>query len=188
MASNTSSYPSTSQRFNVYKIRYGPVEPQDPDITGVRYHHVIFVETTSDGSGMIHHVTGDLVAGMHYESNPSPRPEDDETRRLHDKEFLGTVLASSHPMAFDRVLKAQPPPPRQKKFNVRTMKMEPFKPDGSFYEMGERRRPLIKCTEWTERQAIPALLRSGVVEQTETIVPGAAASAYSRHSSPALVP
>lgn len=180
MSPQSLSAQSTAQRSNVYKVRYGPVDPPDPDVPGVRYHNVIFVETDEDGSGIIHHVTGDLVDGMHYERKPSPRPEDDDTRRFYDKEFLGTVLASSHPAAFDEVLRAQPPPPRQKRFNAKTLRTELFKPDGGFYEPGEPRRPLVKCTEWTQQQAIPALLQSGTIERTKPIVLGSSASAASR--------
>lgn len=131
MSAQSSSSSSTPQRFNVYTVRDGPVMA-DPDVPGVRYHNVLFVETAAGGSGIVHHVTGDLVLGFHYECNKSERPEVSES--FHSKEFLGTVLASSHPSAFDQICKAQPPPPRQKAFNRATMKTEPFKPDGTFYE------------------------------------------------------
>ena len=182
MSSQPSSSSPTPQRFNVYKVRDGPVDPPDPDVPGVRYHHVIFVETAADGTGVVHNVTGDLVVGMHYERRPSPRPEASES--FYSKEFLGTVLASSYPSAIDRVCEALPPPPPQKKFNVTTMTTEPFKPDGTFYKPGEPRRPLIKCTEWTEQQAIPALLLSGAVERTTPVTLGPSASASSHLSSP----
>lgn len=65
----------------------------DPDVPGTRYHTVIFVETSADGSGYIHHVTGDLVAGMRYETKPGQRPENSKT--FHSREFLGTTPASS---------------------------------------------------------------------------------------------
>lgn len=165
-AKPASSSRSVPQRFNVYKVRYGPVTA-DPDVRGVRYHNIIFVETAADGSGTIHHVTGDLVIGFHYENKKSPRPEISKT--FFAKDFIGTVLASTYPSAVENICKKQPAPPRQKAFNKSTMKTEPFKPDGSFYEPGEARRPLIKCTEWTEQQAIPALLRANVVQRTEAI-------------------
>ncbi|TVY39518.1 hypothetical protein LSUB1_G003956 [Lachnellula subtilissima] len=63
----------------------------------------------------------------------------------------------------DKILAAQPPPPKQKHFNIATMKTEQMKPDGTFYEPGEDRPPMIKCTEWTVNQAIPALYASGVL-------------------------
>ncbi|KAH9220779.1 hypothetical protein DL95DRAFT_266785, partial [Leptodontidium sp. 2 PMI_412] len=56
-----------------------------------------------------------------------------------------------------------PPPPKQKHFNVETMRTEQMKPDGTFYQPDEYRPPTIKCTEWTENQAIPALYESGVL-------------------------
>ncbi|KAK5171072.1 uncharacterized protein LTR77_004216 [Saxophila tyrrhenica] len=165
----------TPQRFNVYIVRDGPIMA-DPDLPGVRYHNTILVETGADGSGVIHHVTGDLVLGFHYERKESPPPELSPT--FYSKEFFGTVLASAHPVAFDQVCEAQPPPPRQKAFNMATMKTEPFKADGSFYQPGEQSRPLVKCTEWTERQAMPALFRSNVVQRTHavTLEPSSAAS------------
>src|SRR2546423_2374237 len=52
--------------FNAFKARYSIAIP-DPEMPGPRYHTVIFVATNSDGSGFIHHVTGDLVTGMRYE-------------------------------------------------------------------------------------------------------------------------
>ena len=60
-----------------------------------------------------------------------------------------------------------PPPPRQKAFNVKTMKTEPIKlwHPLTFYDSGEARAPLKKCTEWVEQDAIPALLEHGILEQ-----------------------
>jgi len=52
-----------------------------------RYHTVIFVGTNSDGSGFIHHVTGDFVTGMRYERKIGKIPEESGT--FHNKELLG---------------------------------------------------------------------------------------------------
>lgn len=161
----TSSSSSTPEQFNVFKVQDGPVL-SDPDLPGTRYHTVIFVETQPDGSGHKHHVTGDLVTGMHYEVQEIGRPEDSET--LHDKEFLGTVLATTYASSFSSTCRAQPPPQRQKAFNAQTIRTEPCKPDGTFYEPGEPRPPLFKCTEWTEQRAIPALRLAGIIQRAGT--------------------
>jgi hypothetical protein len=148
------------QHYDVYKVRYGPVLA-DPDVPGTRYHTVIFVQTETDGRGYIHHVTGDLVTGMRYERKPGSRPENSHT--FHDKTLLGRVAKSKYPAELDRVCQAQPAPPRQKAFNTKTMKTEPVKPDGTFYGPGDPRPKLVKCTEWTENQVIPALQRGGLL-------------------------
>lgn len=158
----TTSSPFDERRFNVYKVRYR-LAIQDPDGPGLRYHTVIFVESEADQTGWSHDVNGDLVShsGMTYQRTRGDRPETSET--FFNKELLGTVSEFHYPAAFDAVCTAQPAPPRQKAFNMATMKTEPCKPDGTFYQPGEPRRPLIKCTEWTERQAIPALRQSGLL-------------------------
>lgn len=149
--------------YNVFKIRYTIAIP-DPDMPSPRYHHVIFVETQPDGSGMIHHVTGDITTGMVYATKLGRRPETSDT--FYAKDFLGTIRSIDYPHEMDQVLGAQPAPPKQKHFNIRTMKTEQMKPDGSFYQPGEPRPPMIKCTEWTENQAIPALYNSGYLRRS----------------------
>jgi hypothetical protein len=148
--------------YNVYKIRYTIAIP-DPDMPSPRYHNVIFVETEPNGSGIIHHVTGDITSGMAYDTKKGKRPEESET--FYAKEILGTINVSDYPHEMDKVLKAQPPPPKQKSFNIKTMKTEQIKPDGTFYEPDEPRPPMVKCTEWTVNQAIPALYTSGVLQE-----------------------
>ena len=154
--------PSSEHQLNVYKVRF-KLAMQDPDMPAniTRYHTVLFVETADDGSGYVHQVTGDVTAGMQYQKRPSPRPQDDES--YFNCELLGTVPVSRYPTDFDEVCAAQPAPPKQKAFNVSTMRTEPFRLDGSFYGSGESRRPLIKCTEWTEQQAIPALRQEELI-------------------------
>ncbi|CZT52776.1 uncharacterized protein RSE6_14145 [Rhynchosporium secalis] len=133
--------------YNVFKIRY-TLAMSDPDMPGPRYHNVIFVETQKDGSGIVPHVTGDITSGMVYATKQVRSKDDDRRRRI-----------LSMPKSFS------PPPPKQKHFNTRTMRTEQMKPDGSFYESGEPRPPMIKCTEWTEEQAIPALYNSGILRR-----------------------
>ena len=147
---------------NVYKVIY-TLAMQDPDMPAPRYHHLIFVETKADGSGFAHQVLGDIASGMFYDAGRSERPEDAEM--FIKKELLGTIDAADYPLRFDQVLVAQPPPPKQKHFNTKTMRTEQIKPDGTFYEPGEARPPMIKCTEWTVNQAIPALYAAGIVQK-----------------------
>ncbi|OBT39847.1 hypothetical protein VE00_09106 [Pseudogymnoascus sp. WSF 3629] len=136
---------------------------QDPDMPSPRYHNVIFVETEADGSGAVHHVTGDITSGMVYATRREGRPEESEI--FVRKEFIGTVESATYPEKINAVLEALPPPPKQKKFNIKTMRTEQMKPDGSFYEPGESRPRMIKCTEWTVEQAIPVLYASSVLQK-----------------------
>jgi hypothetical protein len=148
--------------YNVFKVKYTIAMP-DPDMPSPRYHNVIFVESEPNGDGIIHHVTGDITSGMTYATKNGKRPEQSQT--FYGKEFLGTVNAQDYPHRVDQILRAQPPPPKQKHFNIKTMRTEQMKPDGTFYEPGEPRPPMVKCTEWTVNQAIPALYSSGVLRK-----------------------
>lgn len=57
-----------AQQYRVYTVRFSLSMP-DPDMPTPRYHTAIFVETGEDGSGYLHHVTGDITSmgGMRYE-------------------------------------------------------------------------------------------------------------------------
>jgi len=147
--------------YNVYKVRYR-LMMQDPDSTTTRFHTVIFVETKADGSGWMHHVEGEIVKGMKYNPKSAKQPNSSET--YHSKDFIGKILKSDYPDAVNRVCEAQPPPGPQKAYNPKTNRTEQVKPDGTFYAPGEARPPLIKCTEWTENQAIPALKAAGILK------------------------
>ncbi|OBT57041.1 hypothetical protein VE04_02615 [Pseudogymnoascus sp. 24MN13] len=135
----------------------------DPDMPSPRYHNVIFVEIEADGSGVVHHVTGDITSGMVYGTRREGRPEESEI--FVRKELIGTAESATYPEKINAVMEALPPPPKQKKFNIKTMKTEQMKADGSFYEPGESRPRMVKCTEWTVKQAIPALYASGVLRK-----------------------
>ena len=153
---------ATPQSFKVSKVK-DMLAMQDPEETETRYHTVIFVETdSSDGSGWIHHVTGDITNGMKYERKPGNAPETSEA--FHRKEVLGIVYASDYPDAMETVLHVQTPPHSQKAFNLRTYRTEAFKPDGTFYGGHEQRPRLFKCTEWVEEKATPALLQGGIIQ------------------------
>lgn len=133
----------------------------DPDMPSPRYHNVIFVETEADGSGAVHHVTGDITSGMVYATRKEGRPEESEI--FVQKDFIGVIESATYPKKIHAVLEVLPPPPKQKKFNIKTMRTEQMKADGSFYEPAEARSPMFKCTEWTVEQAIPALYASGIL-------------------------
>jgi hypothetical protein len=106
---------------------------------------VIFVGTNSDGSGFIHHVTGDFVTGMRYERKIGKIPE--ESGIFHNKELLGKIQATNYPARVDQVCTAQPPPPPQKRFNPKTNKTKQFKPDRTFYAPNESREKIKKYTK-----------------------------------------
>ena len=146
----------------VYKVRY-KLAVADPDMPGPRYHTVLFVKNTTNSDGTIHHVTGDLVSGMQYQAKKAKKPEDSQT--FHNKELLGTVDASKYPAAFDQICRQQPAPPKQKKYNPATNRTEQVKPNGTFYAPREPKPPMIKCTEWTETRAIPALIQAGSIRR-----------------------
>ncbi|KAI9667123.1 MAG: hypothetical protein M1831_001300 [Alyxoria varia] len=114
-------------------------------------------------SGTIHEVTGDLVTGMQYHSRRAGSPLNEPL--LHDRTLLGVVDKEDYPEKFEAVCRGQPPPRRQKKFNIRTMRTEPVKSNGEFYQDGEERGRLRKCTEWTEEQVIPALWHERVLKE-----------------------
>ncbi|KAL6404326.1 hypothetical protein AUP68_13714 [Ilyonectria robusta] len=154
-----------SDFYRVLKLKL-KLATQDPDMPGPRYHTIIFVETEvkGPGSGMKHHVTGDIVNGMQYES--IPYHISDQWEDLAFKEVIGYTKASTYPTEWDSLLSDLPPPPKQKAFNIKTMKTEPVKSWDplTFYKPGEPRRPLVKCTEWVEQQAIPSLIGQGLVQ------------------------
>ncbi|KAL2005974.1 hypothetical protein VTN00DRAFT_9628 [Thermoascus crustaceus] len=154
-----------AQQYCVFVVKFKLSIP-DPDMPTPRYHTTIFVETQEDGSGYLHHVTGDITSsgGMRYEKKFRDQPEESAT--FYSKTELGVTDASTYPNSFDEVLRKVPPPSQQKAFNVKTMRTEPFKTKNplTFYEPNEPRRPLIKCTEWTEHQAIPALKSAGLIQ------------------------
>ncbi|EQK97766.1 hypothetical protein OCS_06522 [Ophiocordyceps sinensis CO18] len=157
---------SNSQWYRVYKLRFN-LAMQDPDMPIPRFHTQIFIETNAEGpgTGTKHHVIGDIVTGMYYESKPCHNP--DRSESLYSKELLGYTNASIYPQEFDKILSGIPAPPRQKAFNAKTMRTEPVKSwePLTFYEPGEPRQPLVKCTEWTEQQAIPTLSSKGLIVQ-----------------------
>ncbi|KAJ6019005.1 hypothetical protein N7522_001072 [Penicillium canescens] len=152
--------------YEVYLARYN-LAIQDPDMPGPRFHTTIFVKTAADKSGILHHVTGDITSANGMVYIPQPRHSPEYSQSFHSLEKLGVTPMSKHPADWDRVLRSVPAPPQQKAFNIKTMKTEPFKTQSplTFYEPGEPRRPLVKCTEWTLERALPALRANGLIIQ-----------------------
>ena len=156
--------PQQRDCYRVYRVRehLGLQDPDtDPNVT--RYHNSIFVETNNNGSGTIYQVTGDVSSrcGMYYETNLTEPP--DKSVSFFDKELLGFVPVKHYPADFDEVCRAQPSPPQQKAYNIQANQYQPIKPDRTLYAPGKQRVPLVKCTEWTEQQAIPALRQAGMI-------------------------
>ncbi|KKZ62345.1 hypothetical protein EMCG_03263 [[Emmonsia] crescens] len=153
-----------AKQCRVYTVKF-TLSMQDPDMPSPRYHTTIFVETEANGNGYVHHVTGDItsIGGMYYEKKYRERPE--LSRTFYSRDLLGVTDASAYQNSWENVLRQVPPPPRQKSFNPKTMRTEPFKTENplTFYEYGEVRQPLVKCTEWTLERAIPALRSAGLL-------------------------
>lgn len=152
--------------YEVYLVRYS-LAMQDPDMPGPRFHTTIFVKTAADKSGVLHHVTGDITSANGMTYYPQQRRSPEYSQTFHSLEKLGVTPVSKHPVDWERVLRSVPAPPQQKAFNIKTMKTEPFKTQAplTFYEPGEPRRPLVKCTEWTLERALPALRENGLIIQ-----------------------
>lgn len=152
------------QHYQVFLVKF-TLSMQDPDLPGERHHTTLFVQTADDGSGTIHQVTGDITSkeGMYY----FPTPADDPicSEEFHSSQKLGITPKSTHPGLWNEALGSLPPPPQQKDFNIHTMKTEPFKTRHplTFYEPGEPRKRLVKCTEWTMESAIPTLVERGLL-------------------------
>ncbi len=96
-----------------------------------------------------------------YQQKSGLQPE--LSQAFYSKQLLGKVKASRY-SAIGTICAQQPAPHKQKKFNPKTMKTEPIKPNGDFYQPGEPRARLIKCTEWTVERAIPALQAARILE------------------------
>ncbi|KAL6836597.1 hypothetical protein J3E69DRAFT_352760 [Trichoderma sp. SZMC 28015] len=112
---------ANSQWYSVYKLKF-TLAVQDPDMPQPRYHTVVFVETDVDGGGTKFHVIGDITSGMSYESTTFHIEENSQP--LHSKELLGYTNVINFQQEWDSILKNIPPPPKQKAFNIETMKTE----------------------------------------------------------------
>jgi len=120
---------------NVYRVAF---------LGTPRDHHVIFVETKVDGSGVIFQVRGDIQNGMTYEFKDGKKPEDSAS--FVSKTPIGKVSLADVPR-IDPICKRIPPPPKQ--FNG------PKRINPSI--------PLRRCQEWTQ-EAVQALQNEGILK------------------------
>ncbi|KAJ5145913.1 uncharacterized protein N7515_000477 [Penicillium bovifimosum] len=146
--------------YEVYLARYN-LEIQNPDMQGPRYHTAIFVKTAADKSGTLHHVTGDITSmnGMVY--IPQPRQYPEYSQSFHSLEKLGVTPMFKHPADWG-AYRRRPADGVQHQDNENRAIEDPAL---TFYEPGEPRRPLVKCTEWTLEGALPALQANGLIIQ-----------------------
>ncbi|KAE9364827.1 hypothetical protein N431DRAFT_489301 [Stipitochalara longipes BDJ] len=147
----------------LYKIKYSLALP-DLMMSQPRHHTVLFIplSASTSSSGTVHHVIGDLVSGMKYDSRPEPLPEDNDM--FFSRELIGYVAKDDYPDKFEDVLRDVEARPKQRAFNVRTMRTEQIKSNGSFNEQGEERERMWNCTEWVEERAIPRLWDVGMLK------------------------
>lgn len=96
---------SGPQWYPVSKLRFN-LAMQDPNMPSPRFHTLIFIETSVGGlgTGIKHHITGDIVTGIYYESRPSHNP--DRSECLHHKERIGYTRALTYLQEFDEILLA----------------------------------------------------------------------------------
>lgn len=109
-------------------------------------HQAIFVETNSDKSGQVFHVTGSIQNGMKYETEARENPE--ETPAFVSKELLGRVAKADY-SRIDIICRQITPPAKQ------------F--DGP--KRIDPKMPLRRCNEWAQ-EAIEALKSEGIFEKS----------------------
>lgn len=142
------------------------VTPQpDPDFDYQRFHNAIFVRTEINGGGHLHHVTGsvEVEGGMAYEDTLYPYPPEMSTK-FYYSEYLGTISPLNYPTALNNILRSLPTPPRQRRPDFYMNRLERCKADGTPYGPEEHVPPLMKCTEWTQKLAIPTLFQQGLIQ------------------------
>lgn len=79
-------------------------------------HVAIFVETETDGSGLIFHVTGNILSGMKYEKQASDRPDNSTSFIAGSQRLIGT-LQKSKLCDFESACESVPVPGAQLKLN-----------------------------------------------------------------------
>lgn len=149
--------------YQIYKIQWH-LAFQDSSMTQATcYHTNLFIETSPDGSGMIHEVNGDISSanGMTYQDFLSPSPE--SIQLFYQRTLLGKINIFDMEEVRE-VLKNTPAPLRQRWFNPKSMKVEACRPDGTPYREGEEVPGFWKSTEWTNEKAIPALMARRLIK------------------------
>ncbi|KAF2496647.1 hypothetical protein BU16DRAFT_525803 [Lophium mytilinum] len=153
----------SSEAFNVYRVEY-ELGFQDPlmEQPNKRYHNVIFIEIDADGGGRKLQVTGAIgdLNGMVFLEEQGLKPENSDG--FWKKSYLGQIQAIDHEKVVE-LLKGIDPPSRQRIFDTTTLAWQKCKPDGTLYGPKEAVPAYRKCTEWTLEEAIPALLKSGLL-------------------------
>ncbi|KAJ5106044.1 hypothetical protein NUU61_003391 [Penicillium alfredii] len=141
------------QYYKVFIVKF-TLTTYDPNMPTPRYDTTIFVETHPNGTGYIHHVLGDNVSptALHYERRMQVLPE--ESRWFHSRTQLGVTRAATYPAAWDGLLQ-QISQATQSGSSSRSM----------FVPSGDSRGTLVKGTEWTFEQAIPALKAAGLLQE-----------------------
>lgn len=117
--------------YNVYTVEY----------LGSPNHVGLFVETNTDKSGQIFHVTGNLLTGMTYENKPAKRPEDSASYVPGSQKFVGRI-AQSDMENLDELCRSVKPPEAQ------------------LHLSGRPRNPserLRRCGEWVQEVKEKAL-------------------------------
>ncbi|KAI5465407.1 hypothetical protein BGZ63DRAFT_103589 [Mariannaea sp. PMI_226] len=114
-----------------------------------RDHHALFIETNSDGTGRLIHVTGNVQNGMEFEEREEKRPDDSET--FVSKSFLGTIYAECY-RNVSEICKSNAPPKKQ------------FDGPKRLYP----EEPLRRCQEWTA-EVVESLVSKGIL-QTKTSI------------------
>ncbi|PIA94592.1 hypothetical protein CB0940_08167 [Cercospora beticola] len=97
-------------------------------------HVALFVETETDGGGLVFHVTGNILSGMKYEKEVSDRP-DNSASFIAGTQRLIETLQKSKLSDFESACESVPIPGAQLKLNG-TPK-HPWK-------------PIRRCGEWVE--------------------------------------
>lgn len=124
--------------FKVYRAEC-PGMPRD--------HHAIFVETDTDTSGRLFHVTGTIARGMLYEEKDLKFP--DLSYSYENMTLLGAVVKADLDQ-FRQVCQSIPPPKKQFEGPRRLNPKE----------------PLRHCQQWVA-EAIDALKGQGVLKASQ---------------------
>ena len=79
--------------YNVFHAIYEIRNPLDPDHP--IYHHSLLVGTKGDDKGQIHHVDGNFIQGMRYETKPGSLPKGE--KKFCEPLRIGCVKQSDYP-------------------------------------------------------------------------------------------
>ncbi|KAI7544177.1 hypothetical protein KC331_g6965 [Hortaea werneckii] len=112
-----------------------------------RDHHAIFVETNTDTSGRLFHVTGTIAQGMLYEEKELKFPD---LSYSHENMTLLGAVDKADLDQFRQICQSIPPPKKQ--FEV-PKRLNP-------------KEPLRRCQEWTE-EAFDALKGQGILKASQ---------------------